>query len=50
MRSGAQDSLTVLPYDETDVLKWNSDPFQLDGGSGYSETDPSSVYNLLQKI
>lgn len=33
-------SLTVLPYDELPMMKWNGNPYRLDGGSsGRSEDD-----------
>ncbi len=32
----------VLPYDENSYTRWNSNPFQLKGGSGYSEDEPSA--------
>lgn len=33
------DAMRVFPCNERDQGRWNSDPFQLDGGSGMSETD-----------
>jgi hypothetical protein len=39
-------SLIVLPYDELPVIKWNGNPYQLDGGNdGRSEDD--GAYFLL---
>ena len=29
-----------ISFDESEFLRWNSDPFDLDGGDGGSETDP----------
>lgn len=33
------ESLNLLPANERVQDRWNADPFDLDGGSGYSETD-----------
>eukprot|EP00043_Microstomoeca_roanoka_P019783 m.229726 g.229726 ORF g.229726 m.229726 type:complete len:770 (-) comp17056_c4_seq1:240-2549(-) len=43
-RSGQQggDSLRVLPANERPQLRWNSNPHDLDGGSGFSEGDPGA--------
>jgi len=41
-REGNLQSLRVLPYDEISFFRYNSDPFEIDGGSGYTETDPSA--------
>jgi len=38
----AAQSLRVFPYDEISMFRWNADPFVLNGGSGYSETEPSA--------
>ncbi len=41
-----QSSLTVLPYDELPMMKWNGNPYRLDGGNnGRSEDD--GAYFLL---
>jgi hypothetical protein len=32
-----------IPVDEGGFLRWNADPFDLDGGSGTSETDPGAL-------
>lgn len=39
------DTSTVKPIavDEGEYLRWNADPFDLDGGSGASETDPGDA-------
>ncbi len=36
---------TVKPIaaDEGEYLRWNADPFDLDGGSGTSEADPGHI-------
>lgn len=45
-RFGEPQSVTVLPYDERAVGKWNSNPYRLDaGGDGCSEDD--GTYFLL---
>ena len=36
------DALYVLPANERAQGRWNSDPFDLDGGSGMSEDDPGA--------
>ena len=39
-RFGELQSVEVLPYDELPALKWNANPYRLDGGGGgYSEED-----------
>jgi len=39
-RSGQRETLTLLPPDERPVMKWNSNPFVVDGGSdGHGEDD-----------
>ncbi len=40
---------TVKPIslDEAEFLRWNSDPFDLDGGSGGSETDPGDCARVM---
>jgi len=37
------DATIVLPYDEITFLRWNADPYTMDGGSGYNDVDPSAV-------
>jgi hypothetical protein len=32
----------ILPANERDLFRWNSDPRTLDGGSGFSSTDPGA--------
>jgi len=39
---GVIESLTLLPWSEQSFLRWNGDPFDLSGGSGWSETDAGS--------
>jgi len=36
------DATTVFRYDEISMFKWNSNPFEMNGGSGYDESDPSA--------
>ena len=39
-RSGQREALTLLPPDERPVMRWNSNPFVVDGGEdGRSEDD-----------
>ncbi len=38
-RFGAPLSATLMPPDENGMTKWNSGPYDLDGGSGHSEDD-----------
>ena len=37
-----------ISLDEAEFLRWNSDPFDLDGGSGGSETDPGDCARLMR--
>jgi hypothetical protein len=39
---GHQDT-TVLPYNEQSTLRWNTNVFDLSGGSGYGECDPGGM-------
>ena len=39
---GDPQTLTHLRYDELAMFRWNSNPFRVDGGSGFSEYDPSA--------
>jgi len=45
-RTGNQEGLKIFPYDELNLYRWNTDPFDsqsgLEGGDGHSETDPSA--------
>jgi len=39
-RSGQRETLTLLPPDERPIMKWNSNPFVVDGGAdGHGEDD-----------
>ena len=37
-----------ISLDEAEFLRWNSDPFDLDGGSGGSETDPGDCARVMR--
>jgi hypothetical protein len=39
---GTNDALFVLPANERSQGRWNSDPYNLDGGNGMSEDDPGA--------
>jgi hypothetical protein len=39
-------SLTVLPYDELPVMKWNGNPYRLDGGDGGRGEDDGAYFLL----
>jgi hypothetical protein len=41
-RQGSLQSVELLPWDERGMFRWNGNPFELDGGSGFTETDPSA--------
>jgi len=41
-RSNQRVGLRVFPYDEISMFRWNSNPFDLNGGSGFGEFDPSA--------
>uniref|UniRef100_A0A6B2KYC0 Uncharacterized protein n=1 Tax=Arcella intermedia TaxID=1963864 RepID=A0A6B2KYC0_9EUKA len=41
-RDDKETLITLLPYDENVVMKWNTDPFDVRGGSGYSEDDTAA--------
>jgi hypothetical protein len=45
-RFGQRQSTTLLPPDERPVMKWNSNPFQLDGGNG-GRTEDDGAFFLL---
>ena len=39
-RFGKREALTLPPPDERPVMRWNANPFVIDGGNGgYSEDD-----------
>jgi hypothetical protein len=39
-------ALTVLPYDELPVMKWNGNPYRLDGGNGGKSEDDGAFFLL----
>jgi hypothetical protein len=43
-RFGQRQSTTLLPPDERPVMKWNSNPFQLDGGNGGRIEDDGAFF------
>jgi len=45
-RFGQRESTTLLPPDERPVMKWNSNPFQLDGGNGGRMEDDGAFFLL----
>jgi len=45
-RSGEREILTLLPADERPVMKWNSNPFVVDGGSDGREEDDGAAFLL----
>ncbi|MFN7996228.1 MAG: hypothetical protein U0Q18_21635 [Bryobacteraceae bacterium] len=45
-RQGEREALTLLPPDERPVMKWNSNPFVIDGGAGGSEEDDGAAFLL----
>lgn len=45
-RFGRPQSLSVLPYDELPMSKWNGNPYRLDGGSGGRREDDGAYFLL----
>lgn len=45
-RHGEMQSMTAIPPDERRVMKWNADPFQLNGGDGGRREDDGSFFLL----
>jgi hypothetical protein len=45
-RFDRKQALTVLPYDESPISKWNGNPYRLDGGNG-GRGEGDGVYFLL---
>ena len=45
-RFGRAQSLSVLPYDELPMSKWNGNPYRLDGGSGGRREDDGAYFLL----
>ncbi|MBO0723021.1 MAG: hypothetical protein J2P41_19510, partial [Blastocatellia bacterium] len=41
-----EQSLIVLPYDELPVMKWNGNPYRLDGGDGGRSEDDGAFFLL----
>jgi hypothetical protein len=41
-----ESSLTVLPYDELPMMKWNGNPYRLDGGNGGRSEDDGAYFLL----
>jgi hypothetical protein len=45
-RFGKSQSLSVLPYDELPMTKWNGNPYRLDGGTGGRSEDDGAYFLL----
>jgi hypothetical protein len=45
-RFGHREALTLLPPDERPVMRWNSNPFIIDGGNGGAEEDDGAAFLL----
>ena len=45
-RFGLREALTLLPPDERPVMKWNSNPFVIDGGAGGHSEDDGAAFLL----
>ncbi len=45
-RQGRGQSLAVLPYDELPIMKWNGNPYRLDGGNGGLSEDDGAYFLL----
>jgi hypothetical protein len=45
-RQGRNQSFIVLPYDELPVMKWNGNPYALDGGNGGRSEDDGAFFLL----
>jgi len=45
-RFGRRQTLTLLPPDERPVMKWNSNPFVVDGGNGGGTEDDGAAFLL----
>ncbi len=45
-RFGKREALNLLPPDERPVMRWNSNPFIVDGGSGGLEEDDGAAFLL----
>ncbi len=45
-RAGQREALTLLPPDERPVMRWNSNPFEVDGGEGGHDEDDGAAFLL----
>ncbi len=45
-RFGRRQAITLLPPDERPVMKWNGNPFRIDGGSGGTGEDDGAFFLL----
>jgi hypothetical protein len=45
-RHGRREALTLLPPDERPVMRWNSNPFVIDGGNDGGEEDDGAAFLL----
>lgn len=45
-RLGELQALVVLPYDELPVMKWNGNPYRVDGGNGGRSEDDGAYFLL----
>lgn len=45
-RFGKREALTLLPPDERPVMRWNANPFIVDGGNGGATEDDSAAFLL----
>ncbi len=45
-RFGRKQALIVLPYDELPVMKWNGNPYRIDGGNGGRSEDDGAFFLL----
>jgi len=45
-RQGLPEARTLLPPDERPVMKWNANPFVVDGGSGGHAEDDGAAFLL----
>ena len=45
-RAGKRESLNLLPPDERPVMRWNANPFAIDGGDGGNSEDDGAAFLL----
>ena len=45
-RFGKREALTLLPPDERPIMRWNANPFVVDGGNGGSREDDGAAFLL----